>query len=53
MSADSQSNNTFPPSTPEFDDTGRWLINTPLLQFDHPKIRLLAKRLTQLKSGPA
>lgn len=38
--------------TLEGDDTGRWLINTPLLQFGHPKIRLLAKRLTQLKSTP-
>ncbi len=36
---------------PELDDPRRWLFNTPLLQFDHPKIRLLAKRLTQLKGG--
>lgn len=38
--------------TLEGDDPRRWLANTPLLQFDHPKIRLLAKRLTQLKGGP-
>lgn len=31
--------------------TQRWLRNTPLLQHDHPKIRLLALKLTQLKSG--
>ncbi|ROZ64107.1 transglutaminase family protein [Ramlibacter sp. WS9] len=31
----------------------RWLRNTALLQHDHPKIRLLALRLTQLKGGPA
>lgn len=30
----------------------RWLANTRLLQHDHPRIRLLALRLTQLK-GPA
>jgi hypothetical protein len=36
---------------PELDDPRRWLFNTALLQFDHPKIRLLAKRLTQLKGG--
>ncbi len=34
------------------EDPRRWLLNTPLLQFDHPKIRLLAKRLTQLHSDP-
>lgn len=32
-------------------DSRSWLGNTPLLQFDHPKIRLLAQRLTQLKHG--
>lgn len=31
----------------------RWLCNTALLQHDHPKIRLLALRLTQLKGGAA
>jgi hypothetical protein len=31
----------------------RWLANTALLQHDHPKIRLLALRLTQLKGGCA
>ena len=39
------------PSTSEYEDPARWLKNTPLLQFDHPKIRLLGKRLTQLKSS--
>jgi len=34
------------------EDSRRWLFNTPLLQFDHPRIRLLGKRLTQLKPGP-
>ncbi|MES2999280.1 MAG: transglutaminase-like domain-containing protein [Pseudomonadota bacterium] len=34
------------------DDPRRWLINTPLLQFDHPKIRLLGVRLGQLKHSP-
>jgi transglutaminase-like putative cysteine protease len=34
------------------DDARRWLGNTPLLQHDHPKIRLTAKKLTQLKSRP-
>ncbi|MDB5872558.1 MAG: hypothetical protein JWQ07_2000 [Ramlibacter sp.] len=29
----------------------RWLRDTPLLQLDHPKVRLLAIRLTQLRSG--
>jgi hypothetical protein len=29
----------------------RWLCNTALLQHDHPRIRLLALRLTQLKGG--
>ncbi len=33
------------------DDAERWLGNTPLLQHDHPKIRLTAKKLTQLKSS--
>ena len=36
----------------EGDETQRWVVNTPLLQIDHPKIRLLAKRLTQLKATP-
>jgi hypothetical protein len=31
----------------------RWLCNTALLQHDHPRIRLLALRLTQLKGGAA
>jgi transglutaminase-like putative cysteine protease len=57
----SQSESKFAPSTPahsylaalaDGDETKRWLVNTPLLQFDHPKIRLLAKRLTQLKATP-
>jgi transglutaminase-like putative cysteine protease len=35
------------------DDGGqRWLANTPLLEHDHPKIRIQAARLTQLKSTP-
>jgi hypothetical protein len=29
----------------------RWLVNTPLLDIEHPKIRLLALRLTQLQQG--
>lgn len=33
------------------DDARRWLVNTPLLGFNHPKIRLLALRLTQLQPG--
>jgi transglutaminase-like putative cysteine protease len=51
-------NATFAPSS-DFSDSGlrpeaedeaeRWLVNTPLLQFDHPKIRLLAVRLTALQ----
>ena len=32
----------------ETDDERRWLVNTPLLQYDHPRIRVLAKKLTQL-----
>ena len=30
----------------------RWLRDTPLLQHDHPKIRLTTKRLTALKATP-
>jgi transglutaminase-like putative cysteine protease len=57
MSTDSK----FPSSQPghsyigalsESDDTKRWLANTPLLDLGHPKIRLLAARLTQLKRTP-
>jgi hypothetical protein len=33
------------------DSPQRWLINTPLLHIEHPKIRLLAMRLTQLQQG--
>jgi transglutaminase-like putative cysteine protease len=37
----------------ECEDTAdRWLRNTPLLQYDHPRIRLLAQHLTQVKSTP-
>jgi transglutaminase-like putative cysteine protease len=36
----------------EGDRPQRWLANTPLLQFDHPRIRLLAKKLTALKPTP-
>lgn len=36
----------------DVDESGRWLIDTPLLMYDHPKIRLLGKRLTQLKATP-
>lgn len=32
-------------------DAARWLANTPLLNTHHPKIRLLAIKLTQLQSG--
>ncbi|MBG9389585.1 transglutaminase-like domain-containing protein [Caenimonas aquaedulcis] len=42
---------TTSPDTPA-DDPRRWLANTPLLQFDHPKIRLLGVRLGQLKASP-
>jgi transglutaminase-like putative cysteine protease len=33
------------------DHPRRWLVNTPLLDIEHPKIRLLALRLTQLQQG--
>jgi len=33
------------------ESASRWLSNTPLLQHDHPRIRLLAIRLTQLKAS--
>jgi transglutaminase-like putative cysteine protease len=33
-------------------DGRKWLGNTPLLELEHPKIRVLATRLTQLKSTP-
>lgn len=33
-------------------DPGRWLVDTPLLEHQHPKIRLLAARLTQLRAQP-
>lgn len=36
-----------PPET-----TSRWLADTPLLQLEHPRIRLLALKLTQLRTGP-
>ena len=68
MSPESQSpKSQKPPSRPEssfgtsqsylgtlsdFDKSGRWLVNTPLLMFDHPKLRLQAARLTQLKGTP-
>lgn len=43
----------FYPAPPDpSDEPARWVGNTPLLQFDHPKIRLLAVRLTQLKRTP-
>ena len=32
-------------------DAARWMANTPLLNTQHPKIRLLAIKLTQLQSG--
>ena len=34
------------------DHPKRWIADTPLLQFDHPRIRLLAMRLGQLKRSP-
>jgi transglutaminase-like putative cysteine protease len=34
------------------DDAQRWLRDTPLLQYEHPKLRVLAKKLTQLKATP-
>ena len=36
----------------ESDEAGRWLVNTPLLMFDHPKLRLRGQRLVQLKGTP-
>ena len=33
------------------DESRRWLTDTPLLMFEHPKIRLLGKRLAQLKTS--
>ena len=30
----------------------RWVVDTPLLQLEHPRIRLLAMRLAQLKRSP-
>ncbi|WP_291011962.1 transglutaminase-like domain-containing protein [Hydrogenophaga sp.] len=33
------------------DSPQSWLVNTPLLDIQHPKIRLLALRLTQLQQG--
>jgi hypothetical protein len=33
------------------DDTRRWLVDTPLLQIGHDRIRLQALRLTQLRVG--
>jgi transglutaminase-like putative cysteine protease len=34
------------------DDPARWLVDTPLLQIEHPRIRLLARKLTQLQRTP-
>jgi hypothetical protein len=34
------------------DDGAAWLGDTPVLQWEHPRIRILAKRLTQLEGGP-
>lgn len=39
------------PDTPNDLDGKRWLRNTPLLDIHHPRIRLLAVRLTQLQYG--
>lgn len=36
---------------PADDSPKRWLVNTTLLNIQHPKIRLLALRLTQLQQG--
>ena len=36
---------------PQSQSAARWLCNTDLLQHDHPRIRLLALKLTQLKPG--
>ncbi len=38
-------------SFPSSDDPRHWLCNTPLLNTEHPKIRLLAIKLTQLRPG--
>lgn len=35
------------------DDPQRWLVNTPLLDIQHPRIRLLGLRLTQLRHQAA
>jgi hypothetical protein len=40
-----------PPAEFPEDSPQRWLVNTPLLDIQHPKIRLLALRLTQLQQG--
>lgn len=31
----------------------RWLADSPLLQHDHPRVRLLGMKLTQLRNGDA
>lgn len=38
-----------PPAEPP---PAHWLADTPLLQHEHPKVRLTAKKLTQLKATP-
>ena len=43
---------SFIAPTSDADRPQRWLANTPLLQFDHPRIRVLAKKLTALKATP-
>jgi transglutaminase-like putative cysteine protease len=56
--SDSAFHSSYPPAhsylgaLAESDDPERWLGNTPLLQYHHPKVRLLAKRLAQLKTTP-
>jgi transglutaminase-like putative cysteine protease len=43
---------TFLATLNEAQDERRWLRSTPLLQLEHPKIRLTAQRLTQLRATP-
>lgn len=56
MKIDSGFGSTHPPApsflgTLQDEHDDRWLANTPLLQYDHPRIRLLAKKLTSLKAS--
>lgn len=58
MPGDSSFPSSLPPAhsylgaLKESDNAARWLRNTPMLEFDHPRIRLLGTKLTQLKRTP-